>query len=34
MILALQNQIASDENALKSAEGTDEVVSSGINVAR
>lgn len=33
MILALQNQIAVDETALKSAEGTDEAVSAGINVA-
>ena len=33
MILALQNQIAVDEKALKSAEGTDEAESAGINVA-
>ena len=33
MILALQNQIAVDEKALKSAEGTDEADSAGINVA-
>ena len=33
MILALQNQIASQETAIKSAKGTDEIESSGINVA-
>lgn len=33
MVLALQNQIVVDEKALKSAEGTDEVYSAGINVA-
>jgi hypothetical protein len=33
MILALQNQIAVDPTALKSAKGTDEVDSAGINVA-
>lgn len=33
MILALQNQIAVDPTALKSAKGTDEVESAGINIA-
>ena len=33
MILALQNQIAVDPTALKSAKGTDEVDSAGINIA-
>jgi hypothetical protein len=33
MILALQNQIAIDPTALKSAKGTDEADSAGINVA-
>jgi hypothetical protein len=33
MILALQNQIASDVTLIKSAKGTDEIESSGINVA-
>ena len=33
MVLALQNQITADESHVKSAEGTDEVVSAGINVA-
>jgi len=33
MILALQHQIASQETAIKSAKGTDEIESSGINVA-
>ena len=33
MVLALQNQIVVDEKALKSAEGTDEAESAGINVA-
>ncbi len=33
MILALQNQIAVDPTALKSAKGTDEADSAGINVA-
>jgi hypothetical protein len=33
MILALQNQIAVEETALKSAKGTDEAISAGINIA-
>ena len=33
MILTLQNQIAVDETALKSAKGTDEAISAGINIA-
>ncbi|WP_368029376.1 hypothetical protein [Arcobacter sp. s6] len=33
MVLALQNQIAVDETALKSAKGTDEAISAGINIA-
>ena len=33
MILALQNQIAVEETALKSAKGTDEAISTGINIA-
>ena len=33
MILALQNQIAVDPTALKSAKGTDEAISAGINIA-
>ena len=33
MILALENQIAADPTALKSAKGTDEVESAGINIA-
>ena len=33
MILALQHQIASQDTSIKSAKGTDEIESSGINVA-
>jgi hypothetical protein len=33
MVLALQNQIAVDETSLKSAKGTDEAISAGINIA-
>ena len=33
MILTLQNQIAVDETAMKSAKGTDEAISAGINIA-
>ena len=33
MILALENQIAADPTALKSAKGTDEAISAGINIA-
>lgn len=33
MILALQHQIASEDTSVKSAKGTDEIESSGINVA-
>ena len=33
MILTLQNQIAVDPTALKSAKGTDEAISAGINIA-
>ena len=33
MILALENQIAADPTALKSAIGTDEAISAGINIA-
>lgn len=33
MVLALKNQLVAEETALKSAEGTDELESAGINVA-
>ena len=33
MVLALQNQIAADPTTLKSAKGTDDAISAGINIA-